>query len=64
VTGLGQRFQLLLMVLPPPLSAVVAVVATTLLTGTPETAVEFTEGELETAGDEGAQIAGASMGFL
>jgi hypothetical protein len=52
------------MVLPPPLSAVVAVVATTLLTGTPETAVEFTEGELETAGDEGAQIAGASMGFL
>jgi hypothetical protein len=56
VTGLGQRFQLLLVMLSPPLSPVVAVVATTLLTGTPETAVEFTKGELETAGHEGAQI--------
>ena len=42
--------------LSPPLASVVGVVATTVTTGTPQTAIEFTECELERTGHERAQI--------
>jgi hypothetical protein len=42
--------------LSPSLASVVGVVATTVTTGTPQTAIEFTEGELERTGHERAQI--------